>query len=113
MTLRLVRDEPPKAPTKRRKFAPHSSDVFTPEEQTKARQSLRNMRDAFGSLSCMAAALGMPANTLQRVVAGSMPVSAATLFRASRASGLSTDELLGAPSLAGTCRACGSVRRAS
>ena len=110
MTLRLVGKDPPK----KQKGGPgHETIVLSPDEQRKARQALRNLKDHFGTWACLADAMGLPVKSLIKATSGRYSLSPAVLLRAMRATGLSLDELLGAPVLAGRCRACGALRRAS
>ena len=107
--LKLVGSEPPKS---RRKGAPrHEARVLTPEEERKARQAIRNLKDAFGTWACLADAMAMPEKSLMRAVSGRHGLSPAVLLRAMRASGLTLADMLGAPAVAGRCRACGQVKR--
>ena len=110
MTLRLVGKDPPKKP----KGGPrHESIVLTPDEQRKARQAIRNLKDHFGSWTCLANAMGMRTKSLINAVSGRYGLSPAVLLRAMRASGLGFDDLLGGPAPAGRCRACGAFKKAS
>ena len=82
--LRLVGDEPPKR--KRRKGdLRHESTVLTADEQKRARQALRNLRDAFGTWACLAEAMGLPTKTLFGAVHGRVRLSPAIVLRAMRA----------------------------
>ncbi len=107
--LKLVGQDPPKPA--RRKGERHEASVLTPAEQKRARAALRNLRDSFGTLACLADAMQVPYATLKRVYSGRAPVSSAVLLRAMRASGLTLDDMLGSPALAGRCRACGQIKR--
>jgi hypothetical protein len=61
--LRLVKPEGTKPP--RKKGGPrHEAIVLSPDEQRKARQAIRNLKDAFGSWACLADAMGMPVKSL-------------------------------------------------
>ena len=113
MTLHLVKPEGPKPA--RPKGAPrHEASVLTPEEERKARQAIRNLKNAFGTWACLAKAMGMPEKSLITAVQGERyGLSPAVLLRAMRASGLTLDDMLGNPALAGRCRSCGALRRAS
>lgn len=106
--LRIVGNEPPKPP--RRKGQSYLRTLLTPEERTRAAQAMRNLRDAFGSYACMADAMGVFPNTLVSAVRRK-EVTVAMLFAASRASGLTIDDLLSVPVPAGMCKACGQVKR--
>ncbi|HZF54858.1 MAG TPA: transcriptional regulator [Polyangiaceae bacterium] len=108
MTLRLVGKDPPK----RQKGGPrHETVVLSPDEQRKARQALRNLKDHFGTWACLADAMGMRTKSLINAVSGRCGLSPAVLLRAMRASGLTLDDMLGAPATAGRCRACGKIKR--
>lgn len=106
--LRIVGSEPRKPP--RRKGQSYLRGLLTPDEQTRAAQAMRNLRDAFGSYACLADATGIFTNTLVRAVQRKR-VTPAMLFAASRASGLTIDDLLSAPVPTDRCRACGQVKR--
>lgn len=106
MTLRLVRDEPPK---KRRRGA--RTPLLTPEEEKRFRAAMRNLRDAFGSWSCLAAALDVRHGAVYSMMTARGAVSGEMIVRAMKASGLTLAELLGAPAPAERCRACGQIKR--
>lgn len=108
--LRLVHPSQPK-PLRGRRVR-HEGRVLSGEEQRRAVQALKNLRDAFGSPGCLAQAMAVSDRTLYGAIKGQRPVSAALLVRAMRASGLSLAELLGKPVPADRCRACGKVRAA-
>ncbi|MCK6593195.1 MAG: transcriptional regulator [Polyangiaceae bacterium] len=111
MTLRLVKPEGPKPP-RQKGSRPHQSLAFTPEEQRKLRQAIRNLKDAFGTWACLADALAMPVKSLENAVRGrSAGPSPAVVIRAMRASGLGLSDLLGAPAPAERCRTCGQIKR--
>lgn len=106
--LRIVGNEPPKRP--KRKGERFSVGLLSDDEQKRAVQALRNLKNAFGSWPCLSDAMGVRKNTIQRAIhAGE--VSIALLFAASRASGLTIDDLLSVPVPAGMCKACGQVKR--
>lgn len=108
MTLRLVKPEGPKPPRR----SGERSALFTPEEQRKLRQAIRNLKDAFGTWACLADAMGMRVKSLERAIGGNhFGLSPGVVIRAMRASGLALDDLLGAPVLADRCRACGQIKR--
>lgn len=106
--LKIVKDEPPKPRPKRQR-----SPLLTPDEEKRFRQAMKNLRDAFGTWACLAAAMGSALTSVAHMMDGSCHVSGDMIIRAMKASGLTLTELLGAPVLAGTCRACGAVKRAS
>lgn len=78
----------------------------------RARQALHNLRDAFGTWPCLAEAMGIPHNAIQLAMRRGR-VTVAMLYAASKASGLTIDDLLSAPVPADRCRACGQIKRAS
>jgi hypothetical protein len=108
--LKLVGQDPPK-PARRKGMPRHEASVLTPEEERKARQAIRNLKDHFGTWACLAEAMGMPVKSLLRAVSGRYALSPAVLLRAMRASGLTMADMLGDPALAGRCRACGQIKR--
>lgn len=108
--LKIVRDEPPKAPTKRPARRPYSADLITGDEQTKAKQALRNLHDAFGTWGALASAMRVPKSAIDLAMRLNR-VTPAMMYAASKASGLSIAELLGAPIAAERCRACGQIKR--
>lgn len=108
MTLRLVRDEPPKS--KRRKWT--RTPLLTPDEARRFRQSMRNLHDAFGTWSCLAAAMGSELHTIHDMMNGRSHVSGDMIVRAMRAGGVTLAELISGPVAADRCRACGRVRAA-
>ncbi|MCK6591324.1 MAG: transcriptional regulator [Polyangiaceae bacterium] len=108
--LRLVGSEPAKR-KRRVKGERYDADLFTPEERNRIRQTLRNLRDAFGTWACLADAMDLHKVTIHQVMAGRHGVSGAIVVRMMRATGLSLDEILSAPVLVDRCRACGQVKR--
>ncbi len=109
MTLRLVRDEPPKS--KRPKY--RRSLVFSGEEARRFRQALKNLQGAFGSWPCLAKAMGVDEHTIWRVAKSKQNFGGDLVVRAMRASGLGLKDLIGEPNGLTRCRACGAVKRAS
>jgi hypothetical protein len=107
VTLKLVRDEPTKPARRKGERKP----VLTPDEERQFRQSLRNVRDAFGSPGALVAAMDTGKNTVSQVLRGCVRVSGAMIVRVMRASGLTLAELLGGPVPADRCRACGQIKR--
>jgi hypothetical protein len=109
--LRIVKPEGLK-PARQNGGPRHEALVFTPEEQRKLRQAIRNLKDAFGTWACLAEAMGMPVGSLVNAVGGKQRgLSPAIVIRAMRASGLSFAEILGGPVPADRCRACGQLKR--
>jgi len=108
--LRLIKPDGPR-PARRKGVLRHEASVLTSDEERKARQAIRNMKDAFGTWACLAEAMGMPEKSLITAVQGARyGLSPAVLLRAMRASGLTLDDMLGAPAVAGRCRACGQIK---
>ena len=111
MTLRLVKPDEPKPPRRRRgRGHSYEEDLLTPDEHKRAMQGFRNLRDAFGTWSCLADAMRVPKNALA-IMMRRGTASVAMLYAASKASGLAIEELLGAPVPTDRCRACGQVKR--
>lgn len=108
MTLRLVKDAPPKPPRRKGQRTP---PVLTSTEEQRFRQAMRNLRDAFGSWGALADAMGAKTKAMGHMMRGICHVSGDMIVRAMRASGLSLAELLGAPVPADRCRACGQFKR--
>ncbi|HZF49211.1 MAG TPA: transcriptional regulator [Polyangiaceae bacterium] len=108
--LKLVGQDPPK-PARRKGMPRHEASVLTPEEERKARQAIRNLKDAFGTWTCLADAMGLPVKSLLRAVSGRYALSPAVLLRAMRATGLTLDDMLGGLVPADRCRACGQLKR--
>jgi hypothetical protein len=106
-----MKPEGPKPP--KSKGGPrHESTVLSADEQRKARQAIRNLKSAFKTWGCFADAIGMPVKSLMNAVQGERyGLSPAVLLRAMRASGLTLDDMLGAPAPAERCRACGQIKR--
>lgn len=109
--LRLVGSEPPKATSKRRKG--ERTPVLSEDEEKRFRAAMRGLRDAFGTWGALSAAMGADSGAVYTMMSGKHRVSGDMIVRAMRASGLTLNDLLGAPTLAGRCRACGAVKVAS
>lgn len=109
MTLRIVHPAPAgpvPRPSKGRRSAALS---LTDEEVRHLRAATRNAVRAFGSSGALAAALGMPRNTVHAVTAprGARP-TAIFAVRLAKAAGMSIEAVIGpALSEAGRCKACG------
>jgi hypothetical protein len=95
------------------RYGPDTACFSTPAEERRFRQAMRNLRDAFGTWGALAAAMGANEGTIDAMQQGRSRVSGELIIRAMRASGLTLGELLGDPALAGRCRACGQIKRAS
>lgn len=104
--LRLVGNEPPKP--RRRKGDRVVRDLFSPDEHKRGAQALRNLKDAFGSWPCLADAMNVDVNTLH-AANRKKHISATLLYAASKASGLSIEDLLANPAPANRCKVCGRV----
>ena len=107
--LKIVRDEPPRPPRRKGERSP----LLTREEAQRFRQAMKKLRDAFGTRGALAAAMDSPKASVEHMARGYTGISGDMIIRVMRASGLSLAELLGGPALAGTCRACGAVKKAS
>lgn len=104
--LRIVKPEGPKAARRGERSA-----LFTPDEERRFRQAMRNLSGAFGSWGALAAAMRVRTSAISHMMAGRSAVSGDMIVRAMRASGLSLSELLGNPVPADRCRACGQIKR--
>lgn len=106
--LRIVGSEPPKRPRKTR--TPFSSMLLSHDERIRGAQALRNLKSAFGTWDCLSDAMGVDTKMLHTAIRlGRVTVN--ILYAASRASGLTIDDLLSAPVPTDRCRACGQVKR--
>lgn len=99
--LHLVGREPAKP--KRKKWT--RTPLLTAEEERRFRQAVRNLKDrGFATWECLASAMRVTRVALAHMIDGRHAVSGDMIVRVMRATGLTLDELLGAPKL---------VRRAS
>lgn len=97
MTLRLVgAREPTKPPRKRYQRIP----LLNAEESRRFRQAVRNLKErGFATWDCLASAMRVTRVALAHMMDGRHAVSGEMIVRAMKASGLTLDELLGAPKL--------------
>lgn len=106
--LRIVHPAPegqPTDPPARRRRGPSPALSLTPDESRSLRACIRNTGRAFGSLGCLAAAIGVPKGTLARAKRH----GAALALLVARAAGMTVEAVLGGKlSDAGRCAACGS-----
>jgi hypothetical protein len=107
VTLRLVKPEGPEPSRRKGERKP----LLSLEEERRFRQAMRNLRDAYGTWGALAAAMDANEGTIDAMQQGRSRVSGDMLIRAMRASGLTLDDMLGDPALAGRCRACGQIKR--
>ena len=91
MTLYLVGREPKKP--RRKKY--ERSPLLTEEETRRFRQSVRNLRDAFGTWAHLADAMRVTHVALLYMVNGRHAVTGDMIIRAMRASGQSYEALVG------------------
>ncbi len=99
--LRLVGNEKPKTPRKKYQRSP----LLTSEESRRFRQAMRNLKDrGFATWDCLASAMRVSRVALAHMMDGRHAVSGEMVVRTMKASGLTLDELIGAPKI---------VRRAS
>ncbi len=99
--LHLVGREPKKPKRKRWQRTP----LLSPEESRLFRQAVRNVKDhGFATWGCLASAMRVTRVALAHMLDGRHAVSGDMIVRVMRATGLTLDDLLGAPKL---------VRRAS
>lgn len=109
MTLYLVGRKPPKP--KRKKYA--RAKLLSDDEERRFRQAMRNLRDNFGSWTCLSAAMNATFDAVRDMMSMRTTVSGELVVKAMRASGLGLKDLIGEPAKITRCHACGSVRRAS
>jgi hypothetical protein len=107
--LKLVGKETPKPP-RRRKKKRYYETIFTADEQRRAKAAFLGLRDAFGTMKCLADAMGTRYTTLWYATSRGR-ITAALVYAAAKASGMTFEDILGAPALAGVCRSCGQVKR--
>jgi hypothetical protein len=88
-TLRLVRDEPPQRPKRRRR-----PPLFDEAQNRALRASLRTLQGSFGTWRRLASAMDMRANVLIRAAGKNGRVSAEMAIRASRAARQPLEALL-------------------
>lgn len=108
--LRLVHPPPggnaTDPPAARRKGHPSAALSLTADESRALRVTIRNVGRAYGSLPCLAAAIGVPVGTLYH--AGRRRSSAALALLVARAAGMSVEAVIGGKlSAAGRCESCG------
>jgi hypothetical protein len=111
MTLRLVHPAPAgQHPPPTRRKGDRSPALFLTAEETKHfRAAAHNAARAYGGFACLAAAIGVPVDTLHAAMTPKRRPSAALALRLARASGMHVETMLsGALSEAGRCNACGS-----
>jgi hypothetical protein len=104
--LRLVRPSNAGQGTRPPKGRP-AANPLTNAEQQRVRAALRNLRALYGSWSCLSSVMGVARGSLENVVHGVKPVSAAMALRAARAAGKPLDALIGAPCATDRCPRCG------
>lgn len=89
-------------PTRRRGRSPALS--LTPSESRALRTTIRNLGRAFGSMVCMADAIGIPVGTLYKLKRH----GAALALAVARAAGMSVEAVIGGKlTAAGRCPTCG------
>lgn len=91
MSLRLVRDEPPK-PRGRVRRAP----LFTADEMRVLRAALKALRGSHNGWRYLAQAMGMSADVLKGAASGRIPVSGEVAIRTARAARKPLEALLAA-----------------
>ncbi|AUX31310.1 MULTISPECIES: transcriptional regulator [Sorangium] len=70
------------------------------------RAAVRSLRSLYGTWACLAEVMGVSAGTLQQLASGNGG-SHAMALRAAKAAGVSLDQILGRPVVAGRCPTCG------
>ena len=89
MTLRIVRDEPPKKRGRTRR-----ERLFKPDEERALRAALKGMRGSHGGWRHLAQAMGMSLVTIKNAAHGRVPVSGEVAIRAARAAKKPLEALL-------------------
>jgi hypothetical protein len=108
--LRLVHPAPAGQAPRVRKGKRSPLLSLTAEEKRHLRQALHNLRRAYGTWACVAAAMGVRENSLTCAARERNPLgSPAMALLAARAGGMSVEAVLsGTLSAAGKCESCGS-----
>ncbi|XXT25066.1 helix-turn-helix transcriptional regulator [Sorangium sp. So ce429] len=81
--------------------------TLNPTQSKRLRAALRNLRAAYGTWDCLAEVMGVSRSTLRNIVKGHDGGSLAMAIRASKASGVPVEQLLGGLVAADRCIACG------
>lgn len=89
MSLRLVKDEPP-----RKRGRARREPLFTPDQERALRASLKGLRSSFGGWRHLAQAMGMSLVTIKNAAYGRVPCSAEVALRAARAARKPLEALL-------------------
>jgi hypothetical protein len=93
------------APARQRR--PRSPSLrLTDVERMRLRAALRNLRALYGTWACLAEVMGVSAGTVQQIASGNGG-SHAMALRAAKAAGVTLDQVLGRPAVAGRCPTCG------
>ncbi len=104
--LRLVHlaDDGQETGSSRKKFVAG----FTPVQCARIRALLRNLRQAYGSWSCLAEVTGYAETTLSSTATAPHRATYSLVFQVARAAGMTVDEALSPiSSVAGACPTCG------
>jgi len=108
--LRLVHPAPEgQAPARRRKGIRSAALILSTEETRHLRVAIRNAARAYGTLACLADAIGVPVHTIEQALyrKGKGP-SGVLAIRVARAAGVAVETVLtGALNAAGRCATCG------
>ncbi|WP_437574627.1 helix-turn-helix domain-containing protein [Sorangium sp. So ce887] len=81
--------------------------TLTPTQTKRLRATLRNLRAACGTWSCLAEILGVSRSTIRNIVKGHDGGSLAMAMRAAKAAGVPVEQLLGGLVVADRCPSCG------
>ncbi|CAN96691.1 putative transcriptional regulator [Sorangium cellulosum So ce56] len=79
---------------------------LTDVERMRLRAALRNLRALYGTWACLAEVMGVSAGSIQQLASGNGG-SHSMALRAAKAAGVTLDQILGRPAVAGRCPACG------
>ncbi|WP_437589247.1 transcriptional regulator [Sorangium sp. So ce1000] len=79
---------------------------LTDVERMRLRAALRHLRALYGTWDCLAQVMSVSAGTIQQIASGNGG-SHAMALRAAKAAGVTLDQILGRPNVAGKCPHCG------
>jgi hypothetical protein len=106
--LRLVPPPGTGQEARRPRRRTHLPLPLTDTERAQFRTVLRNLRAAYGTWECLAAATDVSANVLCSVATGKMPASGNLILIVARVAGMTVERVLcGKLDVAGRCPTCG------
>lgn len=89
MTLRLVKDEPP-----RKRGRARREPLFTLDQERALRAALKGLRSTYGGWRHLAQAMGMSPKIIEPAASGRAPISGEMAIRAARAARKPLEALL-------------------